>query len=105
MHDGLASKINNLYELSAYAPHLSIRLLFPLTGFKGHFTHGFSESPHVRESPTCRLGFFSPSLFFLRLDYGLQPCLVQIFVLVLQNFEKLVQICELKRVGCAPKGK
>jgi hypothetical protein len=47
----------------------------------------------------CRLG--------VQVDYNvvhLRTSLVQLFVLLLQNFEKLVQMIELKRFGGVPNG-
>jgi hypothetical protein len=43
----------------------------------------------------------------VQVDYNvahLRTSLVQLFVLLFQNFEKLVQITELKRFGGAPNG-
>jgi hypothetical protein len=43
----------------------------------------------------------------VQVDYNvvhLRTSLVQLFVLLLQNFEKLVQMIELKRFGGAPNG-
>jgi hypothetical protein len=43
----------------------------------------------------------------VQVDYNVvhfRTFLVQLFVLLLQNFEKLVQIIELKRFGGAPDG-
>jgi hypothetical protein len=46
-------------------------------------------------------------VFRVQVDYNvvhLRTSLVQLFVLLLQNFEKLVQMIELKRFGGAPNG-
>jgi hypothetical protein len=43
----------------------------------------------------------------VQVDYNvvyLRTSLVQLFVLLLQNFEKVVQMIELKRFGGAPNG-
>jgi hypothetical protein len=43
----------------------------------------------------------------VQVDYNvvhLRTSLVQLFVLLLQNFEKIVQMIELKRFGGAPNG-
>jgi hypothetical protein len=52
-------------------------------------------------------GFVSLICLGVQVDYNvvhLQTSLVQLFALLLQNFEKVVQMIELKRFGGAPNG-